>query len=447
MTFLKKIDIIGEEIKFNLQNHERSKTLLGGIFTLIMGLLLVSSAWIQGNDIIFKRKPFVYKRSVTSKEYPLIEITSDNFPLGIFPSDLRGVYEYNERYLKLEARHVAYGTINGNKYVKNVTYLELERCKHKNYPKFTEEEFNNSILTNCFCIKNQNVTLNGYWTEQEGQGLSVKYKVCNNETYSSCASHEEIKKYIATKGISLGIVYLQTLIDFNDFDNPFQTSISLTYKFAHSELSKFVNIMINEGSLETDIGLVGTDIQQKYYLQLNEDQNDAASYNEIDRNLITINFYGSNSKEINIRKYVKIQEIIGFLGGYLKFFQLIFYYLNLQFSIQNKYTSIINQIFTTTKNNFNEIRKSNYTIIDTSMNKLIDRLNINNEIIFNSKAKSNLSLNKKSFSSIDQDKKIHNLNHRINKLSTPKFNIGLKDSLKLGLKCCFNNKIFSNKMV
>jgi len=70
MSFLKKIDIIGEEIKFNLQNQERSKTVLGGIFTLIMGLLLVSALWIQGKDIVFKRKPFSYKNSITSKEYP-----------------------------------------------------------------------------------------------------------------------------------------------------------------------------------------------------------------------------------------------------------------------------------------------------------------------------------------------------------------------------------------
>jgi len=108
---------------------------------------------------------------------------------------------------------------------------------------------------------------------------------------------------------------LQTLIDFNDYDNPFQTSTSIIYKFAHSELSKIVNIMINEGSLETDVGLVGTDIQHKYYLQLKEHQNDAASYNELERNLISINFYGSNSKEINIRKYIKIHEVIvDFLG-------------------------------------------------------------------------------------------------------------------------------------
>jgi len=119
-------------------------------------------------------------------------MTSENFPLGIFPSDMKGLYEYDERYLKLDARHLIYGTKNGTKYLKNATNLELERCTQKNFPRFTEKKFNNSILNNCFCIKNQNVTLNGYWTEQEGQGMSIKYRVCNNETFSSCASKEEI---------------------------------------------------------------------------------------------------------------------------------------------------------------------------------------------------------------------------------------------------------------
>lgn len=61
-------------------------------------------------------------------------MTSENFPLGIFPSDMKGLYEYDERYLKLDARHLIYGTKNGTKYLKMQQIWSLKDVHKRIFP-------------------------------------------------------------------------------------------------------------------------------------------------------------------------------------------------------------------------------------------------------------------------------------------------------------------------
>lgn len=54
---LKYIDIYGEPIQFNIKGSKYSKTLIGGILTIITVCLIIAAAWNTGNDIFYHNQP------------------------------------------------------------------------------------------------------------------------------------------------------------------------------------------------------------------------------------------------------------------------------------------------------------------------------------------------------------------------------------------------------
>jgi hypothetical protein len=411
----------------NLDKKDKSKTLLGGFLTLFIFILFMAGTWILGNDIIFKRKPFTSNSSIISKDYPVVKIDSESFPIAIFPSDLYGRFEFDERYVQLDVSHVIYATKNSTKYVKQRTQLDLEKCSQNNFSKLSEKDFSDSIIVNAFCIKKQNETLQGYWTANEGEGLTIKLKMCDKSIDSNCADEDEIKQYIARTQFALGIIYLDTLIDFSNYYDPFQYSSSIIYKFANSDLSKIVNLMVYQGTLKTDSGFFTSNIHERKYIFIDENQNDSASFNKQNGILISMNFYGSNASLIHLRKYAKLSDILASIGGVLNICIIIFYYLNLLFSRQNKYLTTINKAFMIKdkfkKNNLNEGISSfiKFNFLNTNKIEVL-----NNKNMFKEENKIESIYNKFNHKNIKNEITKDN-NH---------FSLNFKDSLKLAFNCC-----------
>ena len=58
MNLIKSIDIFGNDFKLNRKGKETFKTLLGGLFSLILIVITLVLSWYFGKDIYEKQDPY-----------------------------------------------------------------------------------------------------------------------------------------------------------------------------------------------------------------------------------------------------------------------------------------------------------------------------------------------------------------------------------------------------
>ena len=83
VNFLKYFDLYGSQIKIYINNKDKIKTDLGGIFTILTIIFIVIFTWYIGKDIIYRQNPFTYQQLESSNKYFENNITSNSFPIAL----------------------------------------------------------------------------------------------------------------------------------------------------------------------------------------------------------------------------------------------------------------------------------------------------------------------------------------------------------------------------
>src|SRR5438132_1393552 len=79
IKFVRSIDFFGEPVSVYINKQKTVRTLLGGTFSIIMGILIIIFSWIIGKDIYYKDNPFSYQQSSYYEPNPTILIESCDY--------------------------------------------------------------------------------------------------------------------------------------------------------------------------------------------------------------------------------------------------------------------------------------------------------------------------------------------------------------------------------
>ena len=74
MEFIKSIDIFRTSFKLNISNSDSYKTILGGVFTLILASATLVLLWVFGNDMYLKESPKVILGISYRQEDPTVNL-------------------------------------------------------------------------------------------------------------------------------------------------------------------------------------------------------------------------------------------------------------------------------------------------------------------------------------------------------------------------------------
>jgi len=181
-------------------------------------------------------------------------------------------------------------------------------------------------------------------------------------------------------------------------DNPISTLISLSYKFLDPKMQKITNFFIQRQKLFTDFSFIFPIFEEKNFNYLNELQTDFLKGNENDKKLFEINFYSSNMSKNYYRKYIKVFDIISYLGGITKLLSIIFSYLNENFC-NLKLLSVFMDNFPKFANKNQQVNAAENDQKINENNKS-DGNNNNNKVINNNKSGS-LQINKEANNNIN----------------------------------------------
>jgi hypothetical protein len=196
-------DMFGQGISLRIGEREKSKTLFGGILTIVSLILLSAMFFYSCMDMFFKVNPEIAIEEQISLIRPNLTLNKYTMPISIVFQDAY-MNNFNiPRYFKMEAVKVSiFNTPNGAETF--FDYQEFVRCSPEDFPLMTNETFYNSGLNFYYCLKDQNVTIGGFYDSKYTMYLALNLKLCRNSTSSNiiCAPEEEIQNFMQVTPIT-----------------------------------------------------------------------------------------------------------------------------------------------------------------------------------------------------------------------------------------------------
>ena len=409
MTFqkIKNIfDMYGYTPYLFIGGYKRNGSLLGLLSTLLSIIIGVS---ISSYFILelFNKKNFTVITSETNPEgIESIKLTKNTFyfsfylqdPISYKPIIDETIY-YPKIYYKIAKRSDKEGFIWTQK------SLEYGICELNDFDENYHKFLLNYDLKNIYCIKNLSETIKGVFTKDEYSFIFVEFYECKNTTEkSNCKSKSEINYYL--NGSFMAIDYQDITIDPNNFSHPIIPKIGQFYTTLSNNYFKEIHLYFKKILIETDKGLISSNIETKEYVQYNHNEDMISFKSSGNGDFLEFSIKFADKITKYLRTYTKAQTVISNIGGFLKFVQTTFWILSYIFVENTVFQKMINKIFyfeesiiKQAKNKLINMKKTkrrsvfemNSNIIGTS--KKVLNINVKSNSIFNNKGRQSFSSN------------------------------------------------------
>ena len=447
-------DIYGYSPYLFIGGYKRNGSFLGLLSTLLSIMIgwLISSYFLL--EFLNKKKFTIITSETNPEGIDSIKLTKNTFyfsfylqdPISYKPIIDESIY-YPKVYYKIAKRNEKEGFIWTQK------PLEYGKCELNDFDENYQKLFMNYNLENMYCIKNLNESIKGVFTKDEYSFIFVEFYECKNSTEKfNCKSQSEINYYL--NGTFIAIDFQDISIDPNNFLYPIIPKVGQFYTTLSKNYFKEIHLYFKKILIETDIGLIFNEIENKEYAQYDHNE-DMLSFKALENGgflEFSIKFADKITKFS--RSYTKAQTVISNIGGFIQFIQTSFWILSNIFVENTVFQKIINKIFyfeenfTLTKNEFFSLKKlkRKRTVFDMNNHSLetskdVLNMNIKPNNIFNT----NYCINKNIKNKNIQRSRSYNI--KINSfLRTSEYPLFIAENKEIHLSYCqrFCYK-FSNK--
>ncbi len=325
------------EPKLYYKDKSKLTSILGGIISLLIIVVMVIFTYISGKEIFDHNNPTVLLSSnydVNPRQYNL---TEKNFGLFVGMQDSSANYYIDDRVYDLvvlsRRRFTSKNQDNSLKIVSQTKKLDIEKCDlKKHFPNF-QNLFSDQDLLNLNCINPKQLNelaLKGSFDNEEYFSLSVRVFPCKNSTENSnkCKSIEEIDKKL--NGGYFVINLLDTIFDHKNYTHP-ESKIRRNYFTSMSrKYYKELYFWMKNVDYITDRGIIDKDLFLDSLLLLNNIAENI-DFRESDF-FINVSIRLQYTREIYNKQYLKITDIIAKIGVLFKGIVLVvgFLYDNLR---------------------------------------------------------------------------------------------------------------------
>lgn len=396
-SFITKLDIVGQEYNFELNENKRHQTLPGAFLTSIIIITSLVYGFMFGQEVYLRENPSVNIRNeyldiskIYLKDYPLLfqfyinSKLSDNYIdyFDIRVSSLTIDYEYN---LQFKTKKQLVNCLQKQKDFKaaqsNVTDQIFEKYTFFCIDFDEDEYFQNKLGT-------QNST---YYT------ISISFCDYTDDT-RNCKATPKFKSF----NHYLVFAFVDNYIDSYNYENPISQYLnSVTYGFSYNVLKTFTYNFQND-LLASNSGWLLDDIinhDNVVFSGLDVDTN--LSVGESSNNLMNIIIQSNNIRKKTSRSYLKVQELAAKVGGivnvlYILIYIISYHYIRFKYIIWvrensieliNDFSGINNNVRVLNINDFSNKRNINQVkFININNSNIIDKSNnsrfqLNNEIV------------------------------------------------------------------
>lgn len=367
------VDQMGITPQFLINRKTEYKTLTGGILSILLIIFYIMACIVFGEELIKKQNPTVLISSIFQNEPEQFNLTKKNFGffVGLQGSDYEYYIDPTVYNLKMRLRTKrSYLDDKGkfqNEY-KSKTFL-LEKCDlEKNFPNF-KNEFKDNDLNNLLCAPKEinEIILQGSFDNSLYRWFDFSVRICKNSTESDiiCKTQEEIDKKL--QGGFFVINYIDTIFDHKDYENPYKYIRKNYYTSMSNKFVKSITFWLRNIDYITDGGILFEEKEKLTYVNT-EDIKENIDIVEANK-IIGAVFRLSYTKEIIRRRYLKVQQVIAEVGGFIKGINIILSILFYFYTKMDFYNNILNEMYIFDSNNSDIYKKK-------SIYKSIKELNI-----------------------------------------------------------------------
>jgi hypothetical protein len=351
-NFISATDFISEKPQILLNKSVRSKTIYGGLFSIIC-IALILFAIITFAIGLIQRKNSTLSYNKVPTENSVYDFGQYPIMIALLDNGLK-LIEEEDRYYNFLADIWSFTPNNSTGTVVmqlNRTTIQTEKCKlDKHFGKYQNYFKDVPYLEHHYCIvPGQNITLHGiYGSIKPYNFLDLWISTCVNNTLinrTDCYSRETSQKRLVNTYISYQ--YLTNFIDHSNIDIPggliLQSEIlpvsSTIYKrdfFYHRNINYY-----------TDFDFIFSSENRQNYNQMVQfrETADLRPEGTVPGSFALISVLMDNSYDEYKRRFTKFQEVLANLGGLFKGICTIAFILNYIFFDELYYINIMSGIF------------------------------------------------------------------------------------------------------
>jgi hypothetical protein len=361
MKVMQSLDIIGPEIKIQIDKNDSFKSICGFLSTILLIILSILAFVGFGRDIFENQDPSTMFNKEVAPNSARYTLNTSEFTFMWTIADLQNNIKPGDGYFtsyfigQETSPQILKETGNSLK----ETYYQFEKCSEKRILDDKVKQKLNADITKYYCFpENMIAPMKGNNADGNKFNLKMVVDICVNTTANnnSCKPPEEIVKYLSA--VNMYVVFSDTIIDNYNYTDPGQRSYVAQIITSNPNTFARNVFLFKNVRYYTDQGWILEERREQKYFALdsigtvNLPQFPAKS---IFSHIITM----TNTEDVYYRKYIKIQGVAAYIGGFITFFKFIlsifnYYYIYPDFvNYFHKVLAKKKHIKTTTKfNNF-----------------------------------------------------------------------------------------------
>jgi hypothetical protein len=375
LSYLKYIDIFGTTFQFTTFKNLKFQTLIGGIMTILSGIVLIVFCFLFGRNFLFKKNPLVMSQDMVPDDYkPPLKITAENLVLpwrladsNNFPVDFENKFYPIITYFRYETNSSGVFEIyNSN--------IEFSKCTNETamMPEFSSRY--NISQYYCMDWSKDNYTIGGYWDGSYVDYFQLYLHYCKDgkkfgEEGANCTDLETVKSAFDGGNLFFDIMAPEYYFSPEDIQNPLKISFSDYFYGFNFNMIKTDRIYFKHVDLEDDQGWILEDPQLKHVFAKSEIKSDFSYFDEKDFGkpgvssmFYTMNFYTQRNYDKIKRSYMKFQDFAAVLGGFMKIVLVFGGILSLLTTNIIRDQKIYNELFEFRKINYPMTKENNRVI-------------------------------------------------------------------------------------
>ena len=345
-TALKSIDFIGSEIKPTFKGSNTVSTVLGGLLSGVLIIILLAAFFFFGKEMIFRESPITQSYSRINKDlsipYSMIPVTFSIWSRTGINLTLDPAFESEFSYIG----EIFYFTLdNQGNSIPGVISVPFVRCSKEIMGKETAEKFMSYgydvAHTHCIDISSvpeEDRHIAKSFGVDGSKIIRMFIKFCNPEKAKTCGwSFKEHGNLV------LSVEMIDKFVDITDFSNPIKEDLlSFQMPISNGMESNMV-ISTSKNFLLTDDGYIFSSVKEELYYTINNNERNFSTMSNTARTVAKIRMAVNTKENLIKRSYLKAQELIANLGGFLKgimFLSKLINFANSDVTLINEITEI-----------------------------------------------------------------------------------------------------------
>ena len=303
-SFFSYIDLFQQSPSFKINGKPRISLNFGRFLSALILTFVFYNAF--QSDLVNKTNPNVLQQVLQLSERPSINLKNEHFSLAFGVADDYSIFPLDPSIFSFTVTQITLSNLQ----VIEEKEIQFEKCEETHFSQFPKD-YTSLGLNNMSCLpKDNNVTLKGYWDEDELQYLSISMFACKNNTNNSiCQSEESINEFFRLKYFEIYLI--QNNFDMKNYDNPVSSKISYYVGIERGTRTQISNF-VKRTRVSSDKNIIFSNFDEMNTYVYEEGN---TIFQQSQDQLLSFEFYSSNNIIVFQRSYQKLYDLMASLGG------------------------------------------------------------------------------------------------------------------------------------